>query len=256
MAVVYWTPPALVTPRGPLDLLSLQEPFTQLGLLTADSFERQAEQRGIRLRVGQLQELHRLGLVVPFFQVDLTSKESNRKLDEAQLYLPRTGYSTALSELLAAAVEQRLSDPLTAGFSPWPRTRVRTLWPSFETGYLYSPHQLLQLVAARPIIDEFVLTGHDGGVPTWQLPDERIPDSETVTRLATWRLFAVILSALDTALWPSVRCSSTRVRPLTGSAWIQKPSASKPNRCWQWRHATTSSATSMTLPDELNLRPG
>jgi len=60
------------TDRSTLDLLGLAWPFSQVGLLTAEEFVKEAQHRridmsgGWRLDVSGLQELAGLGVFVPF----------------------------------------------------------------------------------------------------------------------------------------------------------------------------------------------
>ena len=73
---------AAATPRSSLELLNLRFPFSQLGLMSAHEFAKQAERRrskGLRSRPAisrqVLEELHRHGVLIPLFRVDLTEGE-------------------------------------------------------------------------------------------------------------------------------------------------------------------------------------
>ena len=111
--------------------------------------------------------------------------------------------TTYINELLRAAAEGRVSDPAEVGFEPWPTERRRTQWPSVETGYLYSRHQLLGLDAVRSFVASLKPRVDDRNV-TWHLEDESSPNAPTLEAIASWRQLAITLSALDTYYWPQI----------------------------------------------------
>src|ERR1700722_2939133 len=74
--------------RSSLELLGLLYPFSQVGLLTASGFVKLAEER--RSRAGHslppinepvLEELHRCGVLVPLFRVDLRPSRGAAEID-------------------------------------------------------------------------------------------------------------------------------------------------------------------------------
>jgi hypothetical protein len=111
--------------------------------------------------------------------------------------------TTFVNQLFWAAAEGRAIDPAVAGFAPWPTERRRTLWPSVESGYLYSRHQLLALDVAMPFIAELKPRREERRV-TWHLEDASLPNVPTLDALNSWRSLAIALSALDTYYWPQV----------------------------------------------------
>ena len=96
-----------------------------------------------------LQELHRGGVLVPLFRVDLTLRPDASAIDISASLTAKHVFTTHINELFRAAAEGRASDPTAVGFEPWPMERRRALWPSVETGYLYSRHQLLATLPWR-----------------------------------------------------------------------------------------------------------
>jgi hypothetical protein len=78
-----------------------------------------------------LEELHRWGVLVPLFRVDL---EPAPVIDVAASLTPRNVHATIITELSDAAGDMRLVDPAAAGFAPWPKERQRTLWPGTASG--------------------------------------------------------------------------------------------------------------------------
>jgi hypothetical protein len=116
---------AAATSRSSLELLGLRFPFSQLGLLSADEFAKQAERRrskGLRSRptitTQVLEELHRHGVLIPLFRVDLTESEPSRQVDLSQSLTAQHVHTTHINELLRAAVEGRAADPAREDFSP------------------------------------------------------------------------------------------------------------------------------------------
>ena len=78
-------PAGLTTARSSLDLLDLPYPFSQVSLLTVSEFADMVRKR--RGRAGRrlppvneqvLEELHRCGVLVPLFRVDLESAPDAR----------------------------------------------------------------------------------------------------------------------------------------------------------------------------------
>jgi hypothetical protein len=196
--------------RSSLELLSLPYPFSQVGLLTASEFARLAGQRRSRAarRLPQvdeqvLEELHRCGVLVPLFRVDLAPVPGTRGIDLSASLTAQHVHTTVIGELLRGAAEGRAVDPAAEGFTTWPRERRRALWPSADSGYLYSRHQILGLDVAAPFIAG--LEGRpDGDTPARHLDDDAQPNQATRDALDTWRGLAITLSALDTYYWPQI----------------------------------------------------
>src|SRR5260370_19432858 len=93
--------------RSSLELLSLPYPFSQVGLLTASDFARLAGQRRSRAARGLpgvdeqvLEELHRCGVLVPLFRVDLVPGPSTQGIDLSGSLTASRVHTTALGELL------------------------------------------------------------------------------------------------------------------------------------------------------------
>jgi hypothetical protein len=201
---------AAATPRSSLELLSLRFPFSQLGLMSADTFAEEAERRrskGMRSRPAitaqVLEELHRHGVLIPLFRVGLTEGEPSRQVDLSHSLTAQHVHTTHINELLRAAAEGRAADPAIEDFSPWPAERRRYLWPSADAGYLYSRHQLAGLDIAMPLV-RTLSPQRVGQRVTWQLAEEDQPDTRAREALLTWRSLAVTLSALDTYYWPFI----------------------------------------------------
>jgi hypothetical protein len=196
--------------RSSLALLSLSYPFSQVGLLTASDFARLAGQRRSRAarRLPQvdeqvLEELHRCGVLVPLFRVDLAPGPGTQGIDLSASLTAQHVHTTVIGELLRGAAEGRAVDPAAEGFTAWPRDRRRALWPSADSGYLYSRHQILGLDVATPFTAR--LEGRPGGdTPSWHLDDGAQPNQPTRDALGTWRGLAITLSALDTYYWPQI----------------------------------------------------
>jgi hypothetical protein len=199
-----------VTTRSSLDLLGLPYPFSQVSPITASDFARLAGER--RSRAGRslpavdeqiLEELHRCGVLVPFFRVDLTARPGTHEIDVSTSLTAKNVHTTLTNELYFAAAEGRVIDPAEVSFEPWPIDRRRTLWPSVESGYIYSRHQLLSLDVAMSFIVKLNPRRDDRRL-TWYLDDASMPNAPTVDALNSWRSLAITLSALDTYYWPQI----------------------------------------------------
>lgn len=198
------------TKRSSLDLLTLPYPFSQLGLLTAGEFAGQAQRRRSRamfalpsIDAQVLEELHRWGVLVPLFRVDLTPGPDAQGIDLSTSLTARHVHTTVINELLRGAAEGRVLDPATVEFEAWPRERRRALWPSVDAGYLYSRHQLLGLDVAASFVSSLAAQRVDH-TATWHLGEKDRPNRPTRESLSSWRGLAVTLSALDTYYWPFI----------------------------------------------------
>jgi hypothetical protein len=201
---------AVTTLRSSLDLLALDYPFSQLYLLEASEFAKLAEQRRARsawhmpsVDALVLEGLHRSGVLVPLFRVDPVATSDALRIDVSASLTAQYVHTGPVAELLRGAAEGRVRDPAAEEFAAWPDDRRGVLWPSVESGYLYSRHQLLGLDMARGLVAklEGVLIE---GKPAWRLREESLPNSPTREALGSWRSLAIVLSALDTYYWPRV----------------------------------------------------
>lgn len=225
-----------VTARSSLDLLSLPYPFSQLGLLTASDFAGLAGERRSRATLSLpsineqvLEELHRCEVLVPLFRVDLTPGPEARGIDVSASLTAQHVHTTVIAELLHAASEGRAIDPAAVGFESWPSDRRRALWPSVESGYLYSRHQLLGLDSAMSFIAE--LQPHKTkDWFTWHLEETALPNKPTREALGSWRALAILLSALDTYYWPQLARSFSN----SLAAWETARQAFDPSQMLTW----------------------
>jgi hypothetical protein len=198
------------TARTSLDLLELAYPFSQVGLFTPGEFGKFATERRSRadrslppVNEQTLQELHRGGVLVPLFRVDLTPRSDVPGIDVSDSLTAKHVRTTFINELLRGAAEGRVIDPAVVGFEPWPTDRRRTQWPSVDTGYLYSRHQLLGLDVVRSFVTR-LKPQVDDRKATWHLDDTDLPNGPTLEAIASWRQLAITLSALDTYYWPQI----------------------------------------------------
>ena len=136
----------LTTARSSLDLLELPNPFSQVHLLTVSEFAGMAGKRCGRadrrlppVNEQVLEELHRRGVLVPLFRVDLEPAPDARAIDVSASLTPRNVHATIITELYRAAEDMRLLDPGAGRFAPWPKER-RTLWPG-TAAHRQEPHQ-------------------------------------------------------------------------------------------------------------------
>lgn len=129
---------------GSLALLTVPYVFTQDDLLTAEGFIKKAKERGYKLSLDILQELHSHRLLLPLYRVSDTPVEGRRIAIEPSYGMNPRGW------VLEAAVEGRLRDPADEGYSvAWPYRRP----PNEEhdrwwNGFIYSTWQLLDVKIA------------------------------------------------------------------------------------------------------------
>jgi hypothetical protein len=199
-----------VTPRSSLDLLRLSYPFSQVGLLDARDFAKEAEKRRSRtarhlpMNTQVPEELHRQGLLVPLFRVDLTPGEPEGVIDIAASLTAQQVTGTVTSQLYFAAAEGRAVDPAAEAFVSWPSERRRTLWPTYDSGYVYSRYQLLGLDVVTPFIAKLIPERKGKTGLEWHLSDADQGNEPTLEALRSWRALAIMLSALDTYYWPFI----------------------------------------------------
>jgi hypothetical protein len=203
-------PAVAATGRSSLDLLDLPYPFSQVGLLTASDFANLAGQRrswamrGLpSLDAQVLEELHRYGVLVPLFRVDLTPSGRAPVIDISASQTVKQVHTTVIAALLRAASEGRAADPAAEPFAAWPTERHQAEWPSKESGYLYSRHQLVGLDIAMSFVSE-MKDQREGKSTTWHLEEDDRPNEPSRNALTSWRALAITLSALDTYYWPQV----------------------------------------------------
>jgi hypothetical protein len=209
-SVAQYVPSAVAaTRRTSVELLTLPYPFSQVFLIDADDFIKEVDKRqirmsgGWRLNISGLQELHRQGLLIPFFGIDLSPGDAAKAIDVSESITWRQVHHTVVSELYSAASQGRLIDPNEESFTPWPTERVRQLWPSVARGYLYSPHQLLSLLRIKDYV-ALLEPWRVKGTTEWRIRTGNLPDSRSMEAIDSWRSCAITLSALDTGTWPGI----------------------------------------------------
>lgn len=116
-----WGPGVAQVPCS-LDLLSQPLAFTQNELLSPEEFIKEAAERGVRLQLGQLHELHRIGALVPLFRV-LASPIGPPKTDILDAVASREmgGYQVggSVGMVLRADRLGHLVDPATRSYRSW-----------------------------------------------------------------------------------------------------------------------------------------
>ncbi len=223
------------TTRSSLDLLSLPYPFSQVRLLNAADFAKQAErrrsraQRQLPMSVQVLEELHRHGVLVPLLRVDLTPGNPARVVDITNSLTAQHVTPTVISELMLAARQGRAADPGQEPFAPWPTQHRRALWPTYDSGYLYSRHQLVALDVATSFVASLEAAREDGRA-VWRLPAAQQPNAPTLAALHAWRALSIALSALDTYYWPFM----THLVSHPVSAWRSDRQAFNPTDMLAW----------------------
>jgi len=185
---------------------------------------------GWNLNASGLEELHRQGVLIPFYGVDLGPGEATRAIDVSTSETWRQFRSTHVNQLYAAATEGRLHDPSQETFDTWPTERERDLWPSVHRGYLYSPFQLLTLNRIRSIVDLLRPVARPDGTTKWEFDPADAPGDEVKEAAATWRSLAVTVSAIDTRVMPEIM----QVFIGDTEAWRRTKLAQSPQELLEW----------------------
>ncbi|WP_130333823.1 hypothetical protein [Streptomyces sp. BK022] len=180
--------PQLVPPvpsGGALELLTLPYVFTQDDLLTADQFVKKADERGYKLSLDILQELHSHRLLLPLYRVSDTPAEGRRIAVQPSYGMNPRGWA------FEAAAGGRLRDPAQEGYSvAWPYRKPTGMEAErWWNGFIYSSWQLLHVKAAMSRY-AFIKAGFD------QFSVRAIHDDRHQLTLA--------LSALSTRYLPGV----------------------------------------------------
>ena len=215
------------TARSSLDLLTLPYPFSQVNLLTPEEFVREAERRHsfgmssrLHLDVAALEALHRHGVLIPLFRVDLTTGDPQRRIDVSGSLTVRHATNTIPSELFRAADEGRVHDPADEPLSSGQPSADAALRPRVDSGYLYSRQQLLGLDLAEPFVEQLIPERQADKSIAWHLDDSDLPTDLQRESLHSWRSLAITLSALDTYYWPQVTHLITHDVTIWREAWV------------------------------------
>ena len=180
------------------DLLGFPMTFTQSPLISPDEFIKKAGERGVRLRVEHLVELHRIKALVPMLRILHRPSKSAPPVavaESARGYYREVG--SPLAHAIEGAAEGHLIDP---GLFPYRRWDSGITIPTFGgprqyPSVFYSSYQLLGLRAYASLVDHMKSkpVGEEGRKFTFEpsLSPEEIAGLELGRRLAT------VLNALD-----------------------------------------------------------
>lgn len=141
---------------GSLDVVEVPYAFTQLPLLTASAFLKEARERGLHLSESALESLHRAGLLVPLYRVRRDWRRVvgyERRGDEHGARYLAHGTASTGAQVAGLLREDRLRDPSQERFRPWRHYRRDVAGHTSSASYfLYSWHQLHALHAMqRPL---------------------------------------------------------------------------------------------------------
>jgi hypothetical protein len=191
-------PTPLSAQGNPLGLLDEPWPFSQLLPLDSADFAKAAIQRRIALPgdhdcdVNALEELHRVGLLVPLLAVDRTYRHRTSLIDLEAVTRgePRSSTMTLLCGAHAAGL---VADPAVQPFLPWAGS---------EQDYYYSAHQLLGLASMTQFLAPLERYVDSTYAAFWRLPEASWPKASDLEAATSWRSFAIALTYLDTAYRP------------------------------------------------------
>lgn len=170
-----------------MDLLDLPFAFSQSPLLGESHFIREAARRGVSLERGELEELHRRGVLVPFFRAHSRPvAPSGPASDDA----PMASTEWQLHRMRKEGV---LADPSARRFAPWPARTTRA-------NVFFSTYQLLALRSLRHVQARMEVRRVADGLE-WHLPALAEPDRQAHARA---RALAIVLEVLSTRYRPRV----------------------------------------------------
>lgn len=190
--------------RSPRDLIELPYSFTQLGLLPADKFIKEAKTRDIDIRPAALEGLHRLGLLPPMLRVSRNRRAILRAARTQPMLAHQLAHWTGTQawSLRQDHAEGRVHDGFAERFTARERLRRTVGDDEYQASYfLYSPHQLMLL----PVLA--------GGLPHLAYDDagrvvgidvNKLWLSFARTRLDQGREIVVAVSALEARYLPTI----------------------------------------------------
>ena len=94
------------------------------------------------------------------------------------------------------------------------------MWPTVDSGYLYSRHQLLGLDSATAFVEALTPERAEDGSISWHLDDADLPTALQRASLHSWRSLAITLTALDTYYWPQVTHLVSHDLAVWREAWV------------------------------------
>jgi hypothetical protein len=192
--------------QSSLDLLSQPLAFTQSDLLSPGEFIKEAGERGVRLQLGQLHELHRIGALVPFFRVLAAPVGLPRsELPQAVASREMGGYQMGgpVGMVLRAHRLGHLVDPATRQYRPWGEgLRIeRYGMTDHLPSVFYGSHQLLGLRQLRAVCWRMQATLNDDDTASFQV---EALDPLTRAGFAHGRALAIVIHAIDAHFLPYI----------------------------------------------------
>jgi hypothetical protein len=192
--------------RTPLDLIELPYSFSQLGLMLANEFCREAHERGVHLSAEELEALHRARLLVPFYR-ETANARALREARHSRQWAFQLGHWSIPSRanLVKALSEDRLRDPDAEPLRSR-RQRLRTVeMRTYETSvYVYCPHQLSALsFLGAPIahLDRHRPRGEDEPIRLKAPAGRR---REWVRQARVFRDVSIVAAALEPVYYPRI----------------------------------------------------
>lgn len=180
--------------------------FTQNSLLDPDDFAKQAVDRGVRLRVEQLAELHRVHALEPLLRI-LTRPSPDAGVvdvaDSAQGLYHQVG--TPLAHSIEAAGLRQLVDPGGRPYRSW-ESGIRVAGFGFVRTYpaaFYSPYQLLGIRTYEGLARQMEVSRVGEFGLRFRLPAPEL-SSEERDVLGGSRRLATLLHALDMHYLPRI----------------------------------------------------
>jgi hypothetical protein len=172
----------------------------------ADAFVTAAGERGVRLDRAGLEALHKARILLPLLEVRKDTRgitaHAKRNLREAEHYARR--HPTTRSDLQDAREHDRLRDPVDERYVPRRRRRRPLGEFHYEAPvYLYSSHQLIQLVIAKDAAP-WLRYAREGNDLVATLRPHRAWQTAWRNRATRLREIVIALSVVDPRYYPDV----------------------------------------------------
>ena len=196
--------------KTPMDLLDLEFVFTQQELLRLDEFRRECDRRGMSLfslDEGQLEPLHRAGVLVPIFRVqkDLRTARTIARRNGYPVSVVLSAVSKGYEDLRAKRDAGRLHDPRAEPFQSWSNyQRMIDGFRERTSDFLYSPYQMLLVPELRKLVPRMRISRSASGRFRFHLKLNENRRSEVEAQAKDNDELVVALSALDRVYRPRV----------------------------------------------------
>jgi hypothetical protein len=192
--------------RSSVDLAELPYVFSQVPLLVAEEFAKQASERGIVVTEQQLEALHQLRLMTPLLRVARSGRVLTSTVRRQGQWAWQMAYwrPTSPADIVDAHAANLLHDPAAERFIGSRRRQRDIGGRRYATSvYLYSHHQMIYLPLVREVLP-FIRYGGPGDPETPRLKVARPRNEMWLKESNDLRDVVIAATALEGPYWVSV----------------------------------------------------